>query len=110
MLNNFVFDYANPRLYYHSGVHLLQWIKQELELVVNALVRSPMGRPKKGIERMPVRVDVEAIAQCRMACLGTGEALVDYISRVLMEQATKDANIAAERQLGKAGRTKGDES
>lgn len=58
-----------------------------------------MGRPKKGIDRMPVRVDVLAIAKCRMACLATGEALVDYVSRVLMEQAEKDATIAAERQL-----------
>lgn len=70
--------------------------------MVTALVKPPMGRPRKGIERMPVRVDVEAIAQCRMACLATGEALVDYISRVLMEQATKDANVAAQRQLSKA--------
>ncbi len=67
-----------------------------------------MGRPKKGIERMPVRVDVQAIAMCRMACLATGEAMVDYVSRVLMEQAVRDATIAAERQLGKASKIKGE--
>lgn len=63
------------------------------------LVGTQMGRPRKGIDRMSVRIDVKAIAMCRKAAAATGEPVVDYMSRVLMDQATKDVEADAERTL-----------
>ena len=58
-----------------------------------------MGRPKKSVGTVSIRIDEDAQQLARQACSYTGESIVDYISRVVREQAEKDAREGAEKFL-----------
>jgi uncharacterized protein (DUF1778 family) len=58
-----------------------------------------MGRPKKGIGTTSMRIDDDAYDLARKASGFTGESLIQYVSRVVREQAEKDVRIGAEEFL-----------
>lgn len=51
-----------------------------------------MGRPKKGIKTVPVRLSEDAIKWAKIASGYTGEAMVDYVSRIVIERGQQDAD------------------
>jgi hypothetical protein len=61
--------------------------------------RGNMARPKKTFTTNSIRMDVKAHQLAKQACSYTRESLVDYISRVVREQADKDAREGAEKFL-----------
>ncbi len=68
--------------------------------MANVLVESrAMGRPRRATKTSPVRIDADALQLANMAVGFTGESLVDYVSRVIRDQAEKDARAGAEAFL-----------
>jgi len=66
----------------------------------NVLVgRRAMGRPRKATPTSSVRIAEDALQLANMAVGFTGESLVDYLSRVVRDQAEKDARAGAEAFL-----------
>ncbi len=63
------------------------------------LEHRSMGRPKKTVGTVSIRIDEDAQQLARQACSYTGESFIDYISRVVRDQAEKDAREGAEKFL-----------
>jgi hypothetical protein len=51
-----------------------------------------MGRPKKPAKTSPVRLTDEALKWARIASGYTGEAMSEYVSRIVIERGTQDAD------------------
>jgi hypothetical protein len=58
-----------------------------------------MGRPKKIVGTTSMRLNDDAHQLARQACGFTGESLVEYVSRVVLEQAERDVRAGAEKFL-----------
>ena len=65
-------------------------------MVVMAAESRSMGRPKKRIATTSMRIDDDAYDLARKASGFTGESLIEYVSRVVREQAEKDVRAGAE--------------
>jgi hypothetical protein len=49
-----------------------------------------MGRPKKGVRTVPARLTEEAARWAKIASAYSGESLVDYVSRIVIERSRRD--------------------
>ncbi len=76
---------------------------------MSMVLREPrnMGRPKKPVDTVSIRIDADAQQLARQACSYSGESIVDYISRIVREQAGKDAREGAERFLRESKKAEG---
>ncbi len=51
-----------------------------------------MGRPKKPAKTSPIRLTDEALKWARIASGYTGEAMSEYVSRIVVERGMQDAD------------------
>lgn len=58
-----------------------------------------MGRPRRTVGTVSMKIEEDAHDMARKASGFTGESIVQYISRVVREQAEKDVRAGAEEFL-----------
>ena len=66
-------------------------------------MRQPMAEPNPKERRtMPIRLDVEAIEAAKIAAAFKGMSVMDYASRILLEQANRDIEEGYRNRMGSA--------